>query len=266
MKKIKVCEICGATNDEKQITHCAINNMYLCQKHLAQIKKYNKITDPTKRTVKDKNEIILYDDYAEIIIRNQTNEIIAKTIIDLEDVDKVSSRKWNLLPCKSGVYVYSRSPHHVKLHRFILGYNGPMEIDHINRNTMDNRKSNLRIVTRSENASNNAAKHVYKRGNSWVYEIVKYGKRFKMGGFKSQKEAQTALQACLNKMSERVDELIKQFNQKKVTDQYKGVQLHYGKYRGVYNYKGEKYSTCSYSTPEEAYKARMELIKNISSE
>lgn len=40
------------------------------------------------------------------------------------------------------------------LHRLVLGYSGNMDIDHINGNGLDNRKSNLRIVSHSKNISN----------------------------------------------------------------------------------------------------------------
>jgi len=42
----------------------------------------------------------------------------------------------------------------VRLHRMIMGEPQGMEVDHINRNTMDNRRVNLRVVTKTENLKN----------------------------------------------------------------------------------------------------------------
>lgn len=265
MKAIRTCDVCGVTSETKRVSYMSEHNMFLCNKHAMQLRKYDMITDPTARTTHDRNEIIKHKDYAEMIIRNKKNEIVATTMIDLEDVDKVSERKWNVIPTKTQTYIYSKYPTHLKLHRLILDYYGPMEIDHINRNPMDNRKQNLRIVTRSENASNTDAKHIRRNGKKWRYEIVRYGQRFSKGGFNTQEDAVVAMQKCLNDVSKRVNELIDVFNKKQEINPYKGVYLHYGKYQAVYYHKGKKHLAGTYNTPEEASNARAELISKLNS-
>ena len=42
----------------------------------------------------------------------------------------------------------------VRMHRVVLGYDGPLDIDHINHVGTDNRRENLRVVTRRENCIN----------------------------------------------------------------------------------------------------------------
>lgn len=73
------------------------------------------------------------------------------------------------------------------------------EVDHISGDKLDNRIINLRIATRSENATNKGPqannssgyKGVWKRKNlnRWVAEIQKNGKRTKLGSFGSPEEA-----------------------------------------------------------------------------
>lgn len=51
--------------------------------------------------------------------------------------------------------MYARR-HRIHMHRFLLGAPTGMDVDHVNGNTLDNRRANLRLVTRSENAQNRA--------------------------------------------------------------------------------------------------------------
>lgn len=266
MKEIRTCSVCGVTNETKNVSYCSKYEKCLCDKHAAQLKRYNMITDSTSRTIRDKNEIIKHENYAEMVIRNKKNEVVSVTMIDLEDVEKISKRKWNVIPTKSNTYIYSKYPTHLKLHRLVLGYYGPMEIDHINRNSLDNRKQNLRVVTRSENASNTNAKHVRLHGKKWEYDIVRYGQRFYECGFSTQEEATVAMQKCLEDVSGRVNELIDNFNKQREINPFKGVYLHYGKYQAVYYHKGKRYFVGTYDTPEEACEARASLISKLNLE
>ena len=73
----------------------------------------------------------------------------------------------------------------IGLHRWILNCAKGLQVDHINHNTLDNRKYNLKICTQLENANNkefynnnkSGIKGVYfiKLFNYWVAEL-KYNK------------------------------------------------------------------------------------------
>lgn len=77
-----------------------------------------------------------------------------------------------------------------------------LEVDHIDRDKINNRISNLRLANRSQNAinrrlqSNNSSglKGVWKRKNidSWVAQIGLNGKTIRLGSFKSPEEAHKA--------------------------------------------------------------------------
>ena len=62
----------------------------LCCKHYQQIQKFGKI----KRTKFDPNEIILYEDFAELILYDENGNEKVRALIDLEDVEKIKQYKW----------------------------------------------------------------------------------------------------------------------------------------------------------------------------
>lgn len=90
----------------------------------------------------------------------------------------------------------------VKLHRWVLGY-GPEdpEVDHINQDTRDARKSNLRPATHSQNSMNrkknpNATsskyKGVYQNYSKWYMEIWIERDAYREYGFETELEAAIA--------------------------------------------------------------------------
>jgi len=145
------------------------------------------------------NEIIKFGDYSEMILYSRYGTQIAKTIIDTDDIPNVINHRWFL--CGNG-YVQAMIGKHCYLHRFILGKDNPQKIDHINRNKLDNRKSNLRFCSDIENAMNKAARSSgtsrYKGvswsivGNSWMVQIQRNNITYNVGYFKNEEDAARA--------------------------------------------------------------------------
>lgn len=135
----------------------------MCNRHYLQMQKHGKFY----KTVFDPNDIIINNEYAEVIIRNRHGDIISIAMIDLTDVDIIKQYKWNL----SGGYARTVvDGHGLFMHKVIMGdFNNNFTIDHINRNRLDNRKSNLRIVTLQENSFNQS---VYKNNTSGVAGVL----------------------------------------------------------------------------------------------
>jgi hypothetical protein len=126
---------------------------------------------------------------------NLTKNAVA--IVDASDFGVLSSRKWQL---HSGGYAISNGK--ILMHRAILGAKKGQEIDHINRNKLDNRRSNLRFVTRSENQLNlpaqKNAKVKYKgvsletRTGKYYSQLCIKGERHHLGTFDTPKLAYKA--------------------------------------------------------------------------
>jgi len=88
-------------------------------------------------------------------------------LVDDKDFEWLSRWKWQ---CNAGGYAYrGEKQKHVFMHREILNPPDNMICDHINGNTLDNRRSNLRICTRYENSLNLNMKKNNKSGFRGVY-------------------------------------------------------------------------------------------------
>jgi len=163
----------------------------LCGTHYAQQERGSKL-HPIG-SLSDPNEVVLDEDgcSAWLILTNRRNEEQGRTRIDLEDLEKVcAAGRW----CKSGNYALRRSGS-LGLHRFLMQEPEGLEVDHIDGCGWDNRKANLRCVTRSQQMENKVRKsalghrNVIKRGNSYIVGVSKDGKRHYGGSFHSLEEA-----------------------------------------------------------------------------
>lgn len=99
-------------------------------------------------------------------------------IIDAEDWEKIRHIKWH--KNDSGYAVWRGIKNGVKrtirMHRVINDTPDGLVTDHINRNRLDNRKSNLRSVTQKENMQNiehGLGVWHQRQTNRWVVEVYK---------------------------------------------------------------------------------------------
>lgn len=124
-------------------------------------------------------------------------------VIDDIDFDRVSKYKWYLSSWNSPKSTTRINGRYAILSRFILGIprdNG-YDVDHINRDTLDNRRENLRICEPGQNYLNkgkqkNCAskyKGVHVKGKKWR-ALVKYKRRdYYLGVFENEKDAAIAV-------------------------------------------------------------------------
>ena len=200
--KERVCSVCGCRDDV--IYSRMYENMY-CRRHYSQLYDLGGLMEITRF---DKNTYDIKNDGVHIYLRNCKHEIIAETIIDECDLERVMQHKWSL-----GSWGYASAiinGNNILLQRFILQeYDKDKIPDHINRDTLDNRRENLRIVDKSMNAinadirSNNTSGIT---GVSWSHSLLLWrsyinykGQRIELGYFKDKTEAIEARLKAENK-------------------------------------------------------------------
>lgn len=128
--------------------------------------------------------------------------------IDEEDYDMVKEYTWRIYKKKVSDTAYVRAHQYVGgkrvdilLHRFIMGcvYGDGRMVDHINHNTLDNRKHNLRFCTRQENNQNRRKPALNTTGykgvrvstgdNRWGAVVFINHKNIRVGTYNSPEEA-----------------------------------------------------------------------------
>lgn len=128
------------------------------------------------------------------------------TIVDEVDYENLSANKWKF---DSNGYV-ARSvfigringitkTKTILMHRLIMNTPKGMDTDHINGNKLDNRRSNLRVCTTSQNCSNQHRRtnaknnyrgvHWHKKLGKWQAKIVVNYKQIYLGVFENELDA-----------------------------------------------------------------------------
>ncbi len=137
-----------------------------------------------------------------IPLRNKDGGINTYSLIDNKDFDLVVKYKWHLGYGRHTRYAVSsgfKNKHSESLHRFLMGFPRGKEVDHINGNGLDNRRNNLRIVTKQQNRFNLIYAKVGisgergvcwdEKNKSWRVRVQKNYKIIDGGRFKKRKNA-----------------------------------------------------------------------------
>lgn len=121
-------------------------------------------------------------------------------LVDNEDYDSLNRHKWSLrLGQYAGRYENNQ---HIYMHRVVNSTPDNLLTDHINGDTLDNRKENLRSVNKSQNGINRGKqknntsgyKGVNFHRGKWVAELVVKRQKHYLGRFSELRDAVRARQ------------------------------------------------------------------------
>ena len=119
-----------------------------CRPHTNHIYRYGE----PRRFGKQPNEIIDCGDHYEIVLYDMhLKENGYRALIDKNSLEEIRNYRFYY---SHGYAKVAKSNKTIYLHKIISKCQSPLVCDHINRNKLDNRISNLRCVTRRENNLN----------------------------------------------------------------------------------------------------------------
>mgnify|MGYP000399636682 FL=1 len=162
------------------------------------------------------------EDPARIPLRARDGSIRAYALIDADDLQKIEKHRWHIaggyaVRC---VRISRGKGQTISLHRELLGLttDDGFEVDHVNRDRLDNRRTNLRVLPRqgrpnAQNQTSYEGSSSRYRGVGWHKRILKWqasarvnGKLISLGYFDSELEAaETAKRFRLEHMPYAVD-------------------------------------------------------------
>ena len=144
------------------------------------------------------------------------NNNSGKALIDKDVKDELNEYKWHV---KKDGYMYRNAsteelrngmPRSISMHRQLMGFPKGKTIDHINHDKLDNRLSNLRIASYSDNQANRrklkrtSSKYkgvrYHRRDNVWHAYIAVEGEQKHLGTFEGERDAAQAYNSVAKKI------------------------------------------------------------------
>ena len=175
--KARFCKVCGKllTTGEHGDT---------CWKHYTQMRRFGKYLDTNSRTYNDPNEFrFIGNDIVEMDTYDKLGNVNYTYKIDADDYPEISKHKW----CTA---LYNNRPYamegvsKIKLHRLVTKAKSGSLIDHIDGDSTNNCKNNLRVASKSLNNINiikDGIEHIgiyQKKSGKWYAAIQWKNKQY----------------------------------------------------------------------------------------
>lgn len=153
------------------------------------------------------NEFEHLPDGSTVLLLERRDGTVFRCYVDTTDYSVIRNHKWHAQPADHTVY--AANSQHVRIHNFLLP--DAAEVDHKDRNGLNNRRSNLRPATQSQNSANQRKRvdglssryrGVHRRqsnkvnGKQFKARIQVGDKRYYLGGFTTEEAAARAYDAA----------------------------------------------------------------------
>ena len=139
---------------------------------------------------------------ARLPLRSKDGSIRAYAVIDAADIPDIAAHRWALADGYA-VRCERRNgrPENIKLHREVLGLKrgDGAEVDHINRDRLDCRRTNLRVVLPGQNAQNRSSNRqassrfrgvsYHRVTGKWAATVGGMGRHHHLGLFATEEQA-----------------------------------------------------------------------------
>lgn len=137
---------------------------------------------------------------------NPLTGLVVRLKFDLEDFLHINKFRYSFVRSSTGYDEFYANIYRTWAHRGITNCPKELVVDHINRDHYDNRKSNLRICTKSQNQMNRGkqkrkrtptskykgvswSKDTWNRTVNWACEVRAKGQKRRRKRFKTEREA-----------------------------------------------------------------------------
>jgi len=164
-----------------------------CGTHYAQILVHGRILNHTRH-----NEIEIKGNDCLVQLYNAKGDNSAVTVVDADDFELIKKHKWCLAHDRYVCTTVNKKKTY--LSRYLMNPADGVEIDHKDRDPLNNRRSNLRIATSSQNSANTDRKnasgfrgvHWNENNLNWRSRIQHEGDIYEIGSFSNKEDAALA--------------------------------------------------------------------------